>query len=304
MENKKASFILVSRDDNYCGDSVGRLNNTINFLGERLESLGKLKFAECILVEWGTKTLKKKLSLNKSIKKILKIVEVPKNITEKYQKDSPFSEVHAMNTGFRESVGEFFIRIDQDTLVGDRFIEWFFDEYHRNKKINWPKIAFSGRRDLSIEESIKFKDIILNEDLNKKIPITHENNYFDKNIYGRSFKFYGAAVGAIIIHRTVYEIHKGFNEKLVYMNNMDVEFINRICKKEKIYNLGLKLENDFYHQYHSRRDAAIFRDKNGNRHGKRKTNDLKYRKNKNYINRNRESEWGLMKENLNIISFL
>lgn len=273
-------------------------------MGERLSFYKKLELSECIIVEWGTNTLKNKLSLNKQIKKILKIIEVPENIAKKYQKNSPFSEVHAMNTGFRKSSGEFFIRIDQDTLVGDRFIEWFFDEYHNNKKIKWPKIAFSGRRDLSSEQSCQFKNIVLDENLNRIIPITHENHYFNKNIYGKNFKFYGAAVGAIVIQRDIYETHKGFNEKLIYMNNMDVEFINRVCRKEEIYNLGFKIENDFYHQHHSRKDAAIFKDKKGNLHGARKTNDLKYRKNKNYINRNKESEWGLNKEDLKIITFL
>lgn len=300
--NKKGSFVLVSRDDSYCGDSVGRLNNTINFLGESLFLKNKLNTSECIIVEWGTTSLREKINPNDKIKKILKIVEVPEGIAKKYQKDSPFSEVHAMNVGFKKSSAEFFIRIDQDTLVGDRFIEWFFNVYKETNEINWPNIAFSGRRDLSIEESLRFKQIVRDPVENKKIPITHENHYYNKYTCVKNrFKFYGAAVGAIVIHREVFEKNRGFNEKMIYMNNMDIEFINRICQVEPIYNLGLDIENDFYHQYHSRDDAAQIINSEGQTLGSRKTNDLVFR---NKISKHINGlNWGLSSENLKIFRY-
>lgn len=300
--NKKASFVLVSRDDNYCGDSLGRLTNTLNLLGERLSFFNKDVNSECILVEWGSNTLKNKLILNNKIKKILKIVEVPNVISRKYQKDSPFSEVHAMNLGFKKSSGDFFIRIDQDTLVGDRFINWFFNEYHVDASVQWPEIAFSGRRDLSPDQSKNFLNIVTNQKENKKIPITHENHYFNKYTCVKNrFKFYGAAVGAIVIHKNLYNKHRGFNEDLIYMNNMDIEFINRICQNNPIYNLGLDIENDFYHQYHDRVDAAMISTESGEVIGKRKTNNIYYRE---FISRgvNRD-DWGLQNEDLNVFQY-
>jgi len=300
--NKKASFVLVSRDDNYCGDSLGRLTNTLNLLGERLSFFNKDINSECILVEWGSNTLKNKLILNNKIKKILKIVEVPNVISKKYQKDSPFSEVHAMNLGFKKSSGDFFIRIDQDTLVGDRFINWFFNEYHVDVSVQWPEIAFSGRRDLSPDQSKNFLNIVTDQKENKKIPITHENHYFNKYTCVKNrFKFYGAAVGAIVIHKNLYNKHRGFNEDLIYMNNMDIEFINRICKNNPIYNLGLDIENDFYHQYHDRVDAAMVSTKSGEVIGKRKTNNIYYRE---FISRGvNRGNWGLQNEDLNIFQY-
>lgn len=299
--NKKASFVLVSRDDNYCGDSVGRLTNTLNLLGERLSFFNKDINSECILVEWGSNTLKNKLNLNNKIKKILKIIEVPSLITKKYQKDSPFSEVHAMNLGFRKSSGDFFIRIDQDTLVGDRFINWFFYMYHVEPSIQWPGVAFSGRRDLSLDETKNFLNIVLDQKRSKEVPITHENHYFNKYTCVKNrFKFYGAAVGAIVIHKNLYNKYGGFNEDLIYMNNMDVEFINRICKSNPIYNLGLDVENDFYHQHHSRVDAAI-QSVDGEVIGKRKTNNIYYRRFAGGgVNK---SNWGLQDENLKVFKY-
>ena len=103
---KKISYVLVSRNDNYCGDSVGRLTTTLNHTGDILFKKGKLDQSEVVLVDWNSPNapLSEALSLNENIKKILKIVTVTPEVAIKYQKDSPFSEVHAMNCGFRRIV--------------------------------------------------------------------------------------------------------------------------------------------------------------------------------------------------------
>ena len=85
------------------------------------------------------------------------------------------------------------------------------------------------------------------------------------------------------------------------MNNMDIEFINRICQVEPIYNLGLDIENDFYHQYHSRDDAAQIINSEGQTLGSRKTNDLVFR---NKISKHINGlNWGLSSENLKIFRY-
>ena len=59
----------------------------------------------------------------------------------------------------------------------------------------------------------------------------------------------------MMAERECYLEHKGFNEKLVYMNSMDTEFLNRIAAKVQIYNLCLA-DADFYHQFHGRDDGV------------------------------------------------
>jgi hypothetical protein len=299
----KGSYILVARNDNYCGDSVGRLTNTLNFLGEALDETLNLNQSECVLVDWASpnKPLKDVLKLNDLIKSILKIVTVPTKIAEKYQKDSPFSEVHAMNCGFRHMSGKYFMRIDQDTLVGYKFIEWFYNEFEvLTHGFRWPKVAFSGRRNMRPQDASFFKKIIKDENYSKKVKILHPNNYYN-TIYpnGNSNQFYGSAVGIMIVEKKLYEEFRGFNEELIYMNQMDTEFLNRLSNKNTIYNLSQKTENDFYHQHHSRLEAAANDIQSyAEELGSRTTNDLSYRE---YIFKNPNSEnWGLRDENLEV----
>ena len=307
---KKISYVLVSRNDSYCGDSVGRLQTTLNHTGEILAKHGKLSESEVILTDWASPEkngpLKGVLKLTPSIKKILKIVEVPPAIAAKHQKDSPFSEVHAMNVGFRKSSGKFFGRIDQDTLIGERFVEWFYNEFHeKDYGFVWPKVAFSGRRNLSDKQSVEPHKYIYNEELSRTIEICHPNNFYSRVSPGRQhmFLFYGGAVGILLAERGLYEKEKGFNEDFVYMNNMDTEFLNRLKKHSSFYNLGLKCDGDFYHLNHTRKDGAIqdTTQPHLDGDGERKTNSNLIRHNP--IPNNNPEDWGLQSEALETFRF-
>jgi hypothetical protein len=294
----KGSFVLVARNDYYCGNSVSRLTNTLNFLGEALSETKNLDQSECVLVDWASpdKPLKEVLVLNDEIKKILKIITVDKKIALKYQKNSPFSEVHAMNCGFRHISGKHFMRIDQDTLVGYRFIDWFFNEYEvKNYGFEWPKVCFSGRRNLNLKQSFGYKSIIKDEKLSKEIDILHPLCYQNR-IYPipRIHSFYGCAVGIMMVEKNLYEQEKGFNEELIYMNQMDVEFLNRLCEQgNSIYNLSQKTEADFYHQHHPKVKGSYAPD--------RKSNSQAYRN--NIFENNNPKNWGLKEENLEIFKY-
>jgi hypothetical protein len=289
----KGSYVLVSRNDKYCGNAFSRLTNTLNFLGESLNKTENLENSECILVDWGSeKPLHKELILNSYIRKILKVVYVPNRISKFYQKDSPFSEVHAMNCGFRNMSGKYFMRIDQDTLVGYRFINWFYNEFEEvDYGFDWPLSAFSGRRDLTKDQSKQFKKIIGDKKLCYEVPIVHPINYHNCiGKLGQIVPFYNSSVGIMIVERNLYESEKGFNEDFIYMNQMDGEFMNRISSKHLVYNLSQKIDNDFYHQYHNQ---IMQRE--------RKTNDVNIKRGK-YTNTNKDN-WGLKDEKLEIINF-
>ena len=307
---KKLSYILVSRNDNYCGDSVGRLQTTLNHTGEILSKHGKLEESEVILTDWASPekngSLYSRLELDSDIKQILKIVEVSPAIAAKHQKDSPFSEVHAMNVGFRKSSGKFFGRIDQDTLIGERFVNWFYNEFHvKDYGFQWPLVAFSGRRNLSDEESVDYKKYIYDETLSKTVEICHPHNFYSRVIPGTQnmFLFYGGAVGILLVERNLYEEAKGFNEDFIYMNNMDTEFLNRLRDAGSFYNLGLKCDGDFYHLNHTRADGAA--QDTSQPHldgdGERQTNPVLIRRQK-IVNQN-PVNWGLNDEDLTIHTY-
>lgn len=306
---KKISYIIVSRNDSYCGDSIGRLTNTLNHTGQILFDNGVLDESEVVLVDWASpnskKTLKDVLKLNQHIKKILKIVITPKDIANKYQKDSPFSEVHAMNVGFRRMSSKYFARIDNDTLIGHRWIKWFYeDRLDLGYEIH---VAFSGRRNLSEQESNKnvFKKLIDNDLASRQIEICHSHNHYSRLMpNGGIYPFYGGAVGVMLVERELYEKHKGFNEDLVYMNNMDTEFLNRIVVDDyDIYNLSLCTDADFYHQHHVRSDGAAgdTTQPHAKEKGVRKTNEDKTRY--AIMVNNNTDDWGLNSEDLEIFTY-
>ena len=308
---KKISYILVSRNDSYCGDSVGRLVNTLNHLGSLLAKNKVLEESEVVLVDWASPEAPLLITLqdilNDEISGILKLVTVSPKVAKKYQKDSPFSEVHAMNCGFRRMSGKYFARIDQDTLVGQRFINWFYKDFEVNDHgFDWPKVAFCSRRNLTLAQSKphNFKGLILDPVLSKTIEICHEQNHYGRLTDGEIFQpIYGGAVGILLVERGVYEKHKGFNENMIYMNNMDVEFFNRLVAEEPLYNLNLKINADFYHQHHSRADGAKndSTQPHSQHEGSRQTNPLAFRnKAKNNVNR---ENWGLKDAKLPINSW-
>ena len=52
MAITRISYVLVSRNDSYCGDSVGRLQTVINHTGEILEKHNALEESEIMVVDW------------------------------------------------------------------------------------------------------------------------------------------------------------------------------------------------------------------------------------------------------------
>lgn len=307
----RISYVLVSRNDNYNGDSVGRLVNTVNHTGEIIAKNKVEDQSEIVLVDWCSKKepLKTAIAsrLGAEAKRVLKIVTVPPDIANRHQKDSPFSEVHAMNVGFRKQTGKHFARIDQDTLIGQRFMDWFYNEYEvKDYGWPWPRAAFSSRRNLNEDQSHHsvFRDYIYDQKLSKTVDICHAHNHYSRLMPNRNiFPFYGGAVGVMMVERDLYLEHKGFNEELVYMNSMDTEFLNRIAAEEEIYNLCLKTDADFYHQFHGRDDGAAndVTQPHAEQEGERKTNSLDVRN--SMIENTNPDSWGLQGEDLEVFTY-
>ena len=212
-----------------------------------------------------------------------------------------------MNVGFRKSRGKFFARIDQDTLIGNRFVKWFYEDFYR--QIDSPpevKLAFSGRRNLSKDQSLDYKNWVLKEDKSHLVEICHPNNYYSRILPHKKnmFMFYGGAVGVMMVERDLFLKEKGFNEDFIYMNNMDTEFMNRLRNHSLVYNLGLRVQADFYHLNHERNDGAAddISQPHADQDGCRLTNDLTIRSQK--IENKNSDDWGLNKEDIKVYKFV
>ncbi len=244
------SFILCSRNDNYCGDSVGRLTTTLNYLGEIVQDHGLDNSIEVVLSDWGSKVpLKRILKLNPGIRKILKFLTVPPNIALPLQKDSPFSEVHAINAAARRAKGLLIGRIDQDTLPGDKFFDFLEENLEEIRREPNKKFYWCGRRRIppdALEECSRDPLKYLRKNAGK---ISFRKKH---HIAPHSEKIGRGSVGIFAIPRAVYSDLGGYDEKNIYFNRMEQEFIARlwkVCERENISDL---IDCNFFHLTHKR----------------------------------------------------
>lgn len=141
---------------------------------------------------------------------------------------TPFSEVHSLNYAARLSQAEFIGRLDQDTMIGKRFLTWFFEKDLCNPKCFY----FSKRTDL------KPGVLSFQGDSTPNAPL--------------SFEPWKCAVGIFLVPKFFWHQSTGYDERNIYFNHMEHEFIFRLKKKIDLVDLSAALNYDFYHLNHNR----------------------------------------------------
>lgn len=209
------SYIIASRDDNFCGDSFGRLCCSL----DALMDANPEHDLEVVVVDWGSDSLASKLD-DRYEGKVLRVLSVPQKVCNLFE--TPFSEVHALNLAARRARSAWIGRIDQDTIVGEGFIKWFED----NSFIP-PTAYFSLRRELPTQEIWNQWSVDAPE-------------------------FYRGGVGILLVPGLVWHEVKGYNEKNIHRNHMEHEFCLRLKALGGLQNLGPLLDPPacFYHQPH------------------------------------------------------
>ncbi len=133
------SLILCSRNDQYMGNSLWRLQTTLNYVAQKVHELSREEEVEVLVSDWGSDIpLREVLELSPDAARMISFILIPHEVACDLQKDSPFAEVLALNAAARWAEGEYIGRIDQDTLVGKRFLEYFFDLYEGRRELEVP----------------------------------------------------------------------------------------------------------------------------------------------------------------------
>lgn len=105
----------------------------------KVEALGRTKDVEVIVADWGSDIpLGEALQLTPAASRIVSFMLIPPEIARPLQKDSPFPEVLALNAAARRARSTYIGRIDQDTLLGRRFLAVFFDIREHRRQIEIP----------------------------------------------------------------------------------------------------------------------------------------------------------------------
>lgn len=249
------SFILVTRNDNYAGNSIDRLRISLNHNIKNLKKYFPDHYNnyEFLIGDWGSDNdeINKYNILTEEFEK-LKIVKFPKEVTDLF--DTDFNEVHSLNFLIKNSSCDYVARLDQDILIGESFFKYVLD-----KGLNRDKFYWSTRRDLSAGN------------------ISEDYGAPSWKIYGSDFE--KGAIGIILSSKDSFVKIKGYNEKLIYRNHMEHDLYKRfldLLGDESCVNLGLELNVPFFHIYHERLHLS-----------QRKNNDLS---NLEFVN---NEEWGL-----------
>ena len=245
------SLILCSRNDAYMGNARWRLETTLNYVAERVAALGRGDDVEVLVTDWGSDVpLRDVVALEPASAQIVSFVTVPPALARERQQDSPFPEVLALNAAARRARGNYIGRIDQDTLVGERFLRWFFEA---------PNVALETALLFANRRSIPFRFTAGSPSLRNvtrfvrlfgaALPVWRENE-------ATGHVFWTSYVGIWLAHRNLWHECGGYDERLIYYNWMETDMICRLRQKYRMVDLGELTDHDFYHLEHFHPRAA------------------------------------------------
>ncbi|HUS22408.1 MAG TPA: hypothetical protein VMZ66_10400, partial [Aeromicrobium sp.] len=229
------------------GNSVWRLQTALNYAGNRVGALGLDHQVEIIVTDWGSETpLADVVELTPAAARIVSFLSVPPALARELQHDSPFPEVIALNIAARRARGQYIGRIDQDTLVGDRFLRWMSGSAQSGVATPGTQLrttlVFANRRNIPYRLAV----------LCPRLPIVERFvKWFGDWLwieYGRVI--YRNAVGVWLAHRDLWRECGGYDERMIYMNDMEIDMVERLLPKYPIMDLGAQIGYDFYHLDH------------------------------------------------------
>ncbi len=230
------------------GNSRWRLETSLNDVGERVRALGREHEVEVIVADWGSEVpLREAAALTPAASRITSFLTVPPALARSLQGDSPFPEVLALNAAARRARGEYIGRVDQDTLTGGRFLRWLFTMADSGGSPDAPNgpdasLFFANRR------SIPYRLAVC-------CPPPHVIErfivWFGDHLRIETGKvFYNIDVGIWMVHRRLWEECGGYDERMIYMNDMEIDMVTRLMSKYPMIDLGALTCYDFYHLDH------------------------------------------------------
>jgi len=256
------SLILCSRNDEYMGNSRWRLETTLNYVGDRVEALGRADDVEVLVTDWGSDVpLRDVVKLGPAAARIVSFVTVPAPLVRERQHDSPFSDALALNVAARRARGRYFGRIDQDTLVGERFLRWFFQTVEGERRLAsgvQPEKAlfFSNRRDIPYRLAVRSPGL---RGITTFIRLFGGRLSVLREPHAAGDLYWTGAVGIWLTHRDCWTECSGYDERLIYYNWTETDMICRLRPPHILVDLGELTGWDFYHLEHYDPRASYLR---------------------------------------------
>ncbi len=245
-KSKLLTIVLQGRNDSYMGNFEWRLSTNINKLSETLHELNLVEKVQVLLVDWGSnERLTNVLTLSEEAKNCLEFVHVPKGIAAKYNKDSEYSMVHAINTGIKKAKGKYVLFCDGDTYTPVETMKNLVVNLRRGciGKLDLRKSLFMASR-YHIPKTFQTSGPSLPE-IDKYIKEKHHSFNHDKiNLTN----FMGTATAYLMLKELWFEC-RGFDESLIYWGWFDIDLFHRIKSKYGIHDFE-DFGMPFYHLEH------------------------------------------------------
>jgi hypothetical protein len=247
MARPKLSLVLCSRNDSYQGNALWRLSTALNWAAARVEELGRESDVEILVSDWGSSArLEASVHLSPTAAGLTSFVWTPPDLARELQRDSPFAEVLALNAAVRRARGEYIGRIDQDTLVGEGFLRWFFESFLEGSSSVPPDgILLSNRRSIPYRFAVQCPSVeavgrfIANAGRTLPLSSTQPEHLYYRN-----------AIGIVMMRRDLWHACTGYDESMIYFNHMEVDLVLRLMQRFPFLNLGRVVDHDFYHLDH------------------------------------------------------
>jgi hypothetical protein len=247
-QKPRLSLIACSRNDQWQGNSLWRLETTINYTALQAAKLDRLDEIEIIISDWGSnETLRDAVKLIPEAMQVVRYLNIPPALAKEKQKDSPFAEVFALNAAARRSRGEYIGRIDQDTLVGRPFFEWFFaaTESPNTSFAIESTAMISNRRRIPYDFAVRC------------LPFPLVEKYLD--LFRRALprmpqrsaeRYWEVYVGIVLMHRKLWEAAGGYDETFIYYGCMEFELFLRLLRRFAGFDISTLVGYNFYHLDH------------------------------------------------------
>ena len=247
----RLSLIACSRNDQYMGNSLWRLQTALDDVAQSVHAVGREGDLEILVTDWGSKIpLHTVLQLSPAAARLISFIIVPPALAQEIQGDSPFSEVVALNGAARRANGQCVGRIDQDTLVGTRFLRTFLELYEGKQQLDVP---LESALMLSNRHQIPFR-------FASRCPSFWEADRFIRwfgRFLGREMYhlpprlFLRIIVGIWLVHRDVWYECAGYDERMKCYYWMETDMILRLMQREHtVVDLGKLVDYDLYHLEH------------------------------------------------------
>lgn len=245
-ELPRVTLVLCSRNDQWQGNSLWRLETALNYTAAQAASIGRLDEVEIIVADWGSAIpIREAAKLTPEAARITRYLNIPTSLAKEKQRDSPFAEVYAINAAVRRSRGEYIGRIDQDTLVGKSFFQWFFSTIDlATPSFQMSKTAMiSNRRRIPYDFAVRCLSFPIVE---KYVDLFHP---FLPQM-PQPERYWECYIGILLLHRDLWWAARGYDETFIYYGRMEFDLFLRLLKEFQGTDIGRAVRHDFYHLDH------------------------------------------------------